>query len=123
MLYAGEKFAVFKAGSVAQLVNLVNGNKAPAFDLISTGNAGNGYGTGSVAAGQALLSKWVELPFAQTFVDEDSHYMLVHGKAITNGIINLDIQTPTAQSTWKLNVSYIYNSTLLFSQGTCDYVF
>jgi hypothetical protein len=47
----------------------------------------------------------------------------VHGKAITNGIINLDIQTPTAQSTWKLNVSYIYNSTLLFSQGTCDYVF
>jgi hypothetical protein len=123
MLYAGEKYAVFKAGSVAQLVNLVNGNKAPAFDLTSTGNAGDGYGTGAVPVGQALLSKWVELPFAQTFVDEDSHYMLVHGKAITNGIINLDITTPTAQSTWVLNVSYIYNSTLLFSQGTCDYVF
>lgn len=123
MLYAGDKYAVFKAGSVAQLVNLVNGNKAPAFDIISTGNAGNGYGTGSVAAGVQTLSKWVELPFAQTFVDEDSHYMLVHGKAITNGIVNLDIVTPTAQSTWVLNVSYIYNSTLLFSQGTCDYVF
>jgi hypothetical protein len=129
MLYAGEKFAVFTngggtgGGSLAQLYNLLNGNKAPAVDVTSTGNAANGYGTGSVAAGTTTLSKWVELPFAQTFVDEDAHYMLVHGKPITNGIVNLNITTPTAASTWQLNVSYIYNSTLLFSQGTCDYVF
>ena len=129
MLYAGEKFAVFTnsggsgGGSLAQLYNLLNGNKAPAVDVISTGNVANGYGTGSVAAGTAILSKWVELPFAQTFVDEDAHYMLVHGKPITNGIVNLNITTPTASGNWQLNVSYIYNSTLLFSQGTCDYVF
>ena len=129
MLYAGEKFAVFTngggtgGGSLAQLYNLLNGNKAPAVDVTSTGNAANGYGTGSVSAGTTTLSKWVELPFAQTFVDEDAHYMLVHGKPITNGIVNLNITTPTAASTWQLNVSYIYNSTLLFSQGTCDYVF
>jgi hypothetical protein len=124
MLYAGEKYAVFKGGSVAQLVNLVNGNKAPAFDNVSTGNAANGYGyPAGLPNGTNYLAKWVELPFAQTFVDEDSHYMLVHGKAITNGIVNLDIVTPTASDKWVLNVSYIYNSTLLFSQGTCDYVF
>ncbi len=42
---------------------------------------------------------------------------------ITNGIVNLQVQTPSAQSDWVLNVSYLYNTTLLFSQGTCDYVF
>jgi hypothetical protein len=129
MLYAGEKFAVFSnqggsgGGSVGQLYNLLNGNKVPAFDNVSTGNAANGYGTTSVAAGTGYLSKWVELPFAQTFIDEDAHYMLIHGKPITNGIVNLNLTTPTAASTWVLNVSYIYNATLLFSQGTCDYVF
>ena len=129
MLYAGEKYAVFSnqggtgGASLGQLYNLLNGNKAPAFDNLSTGNAANGYGTGAVAAGSGYLAKWVELPFAQTFVDEDAHYMLVHGKPITNGIVNLNITTPTASANWVLNVSYIYNATLLFSQGTCDYVF
>jgi hypothetical protein len=33
------------------------------------------------------------------------------------------VTAPSAQSDWVLNVSYIYNTTLLFSQGTCDYVF
>ena len=42
---------------------------------------------------------------------------------ITNGIVNLQVTTPSAQSDWVLNVSYLYNTTLLFSQGTCDYVF
>jgi hypothetical protein len=48
---------------------------------------------------------------------------LVHGKAITNGITNLLLTTPSAQADWVLNVSYVYNATLLFSSGTCDYVF
>jgi hypothetical protein len=129
MLYAGDKYAVFSnsggtgGGSVAQLFNLINGNKISAFDNVSTGNAANGYGTGAVAAGTGYLAKWVELPFAQTFVDEDAHYMLVHGKPITNGIVNLNLTTPTASANWVLNVSYVYNATLLFSQGTVDYVF
>ena len=129
MLYAGDKYAVFSnsggtgGGSVAQLFNLINSNKISAFDNVSTGNAANGYGTGSVAAGTGYLAKWVELPFAQTFVDEDAHYMLVHGKPITNGIVNLNLTTPTASANWVLNVSYVYNATLLFSQGTVDYVF
>jgi hypothetical protein len=53
--------------------------------------------------------------------------MLVHGKPITNGIVNLDINLPAAYENgtadWLLNGSYVYNTTLLFSQGTCDYVF
>jgi hypothetical protein len=117
MTYAGDVYARYEYGSSA-LWNLINGNKAPAFD----NNAAVDNGAGAFAA-EPLLSQWVELPFAQTLVDEDSHNILVHGKPITNGIVNLSVQPPFSAADWVLNVSYIYNTTLLFSQGTCDYVF
>lgn len=115
MTYAGDVYARYELAS-SPLWNLINGNKAPAVDNLTVvaPPAGNP---------SAFLSQWVELPFAQTLVDEDSHYTLIHGKPITNGIINLTITTPSAQADWILNVSYVYNATLLFSQGTADYVF
>ena len=116
MTYAGDVYARYENGS-SPLWNLINGNKAPAFDSVVAADSGTAWTT---AAG---LSQWVELPFAQTLVDEDAHHILIHGKPITNGIVNLLLQTPSAQSDWVLNVSYNYNATLLFSQGTCDYVF
>jgi hypothetical protein len=116
MSYAGDIYARYENG-VGALWNLLNGNKSPAFDNVDVAGAAGAISTASV------LSQWIELPFAQTLVDEDAHYILVHGKPITNGIVNLDIVTPSAQADWVLNVSYVYNATLLFSQGTCDYVF
>jgi len=117
MTYAGDIYARYEFGSSA-LWNLINGNKSPAFDNNVVVDAGNQTFTAAPA-----LAQWVELPFAQTLVDEDAHNVLVHGKPITNGIVNLQVQTPSARADWTLNVSYIYNTTLLFSQGTCDYVF
>ena len=117
MTYAGDVYARFEYSS-SPLWNLINGNKVPAVDsLITSSQAANNL---TQTAG---LSYWVELPFAQTMIDEDSHHILVHGKPITNGIVNLQITPPSSQTDWVLNVSYVYNSTLLFSQGTCDYVF
>jgi hypothetical protein len=105
--------------ATSPLWNLINGNKAPAVDNLDI--------TATTLAGAAttspFLSQWVELPFAQTLVDEDSHYTLVHGKMITNGLCNLDITAPDNSADYVLNVSYVYNSTLLISQGTCDYIF
>jgi hypothetical protein len=82
--------------------------------------AGGGAGTFTSAS---QVSTYVELPFAQPFINEEEHNTLVHGKPITNGIVNLLLQTPSAQSDWVLHVSYVYNATLLMSQGTADYVF
>ena len=118
MLYAGDIYARYDNG-VGQLFNLINSNKSPAFDTIKTSvNAG---------APQAIpfLAQWLSLPFAQTLVDEDAHYILIHGKPITNGIVNLNnlVVPYTSGAGWTLHVSYVYNTTLLFSQGTCDYVF
>ena len=114
MTYAGDIYAQFTNGS-SPLWNLINSNKTPAVNVVNID------ANGALEAG--YLSQWVELPFAQTMIDEDAHHCLVHGKPITNGIINLDIVTPTGQSDWVLNVSYVYNTTLLISQGTCDFVF
>lgn len=119
MTYAGDIYARYDNAS-SPLWNLINGNKAPVVDNVLIGDNGANPG---VITEAATFSQWVELPFAQTLVDEDAHYILSHGKPITNGIVNLLVQTPSGQSDWVLNVSYLYNSTLLFSQGTCDYVF
>ena len=120
MLYAGDIYARYNNG-VGQLFNLINGNKSPAFDTVeATTNLAT-----NVVNAAPQLSQWLSLPFAQTLVDEDAHYILVHGKPITNGIINLNnLVIPYQSSTgWTMHVSYVYNTTLLFSQGTCDYVF
>ena len=117
MSYAGDIYARFDAQS-STLWNLINGDKYPGFQSISISDGGGG-----VATTTSQVSTYVELPFAQPFVNEDEHNMLVHGKPITNGIVNLLLQTPTAQSDWNLHVSYVYNTTLLMSQGTADYVF
>lgn len=117
MSYAGDIYARYDNGSSA-LWNLINGNKAPAAD----NNVFADSGTQTFTPSSALM-QWVELNFAQTMVDEDAHYTLVHGKPITNGIVNLLVTPPSSRNDWVLNVSYIYNTTLLFSQGTADYVF
>lgn len=116
MTYAGDIYARYESGS-SYLWNLVNGNKTPVVDnVIQTVN-------GASITEAPSTSSWVELPFAQTFEGEGDMNTLVHGKPITNGIVNLQLTAPSTQSDWVLNVSYLYNATLLFSQGTCDYVF
>lgn len=115
--YAGDVYSRFDSGS-SFLWNLINGDKSPIVDQVVL-SSGGGYSYTETPA----VSYWHELPFAQTFEGEGQMNTLVHGKPITNGIVNLDLTTPSAQGDWILNVSYIYNATLLFSQGTCDYVF
>lgn len=116
MTYAGDVYARYD-GESWQLFNLINGNKVPLVDTTYLTYGGGAYTDG------ADTSFWVELPFAQTFEGEGQMNTLVHGKPITNGIVNLQLSAPSSASDWTLNVAYIYNATLLFSQGTCDYVF
>ena len=126
MTYAGDIYARFDNQSSA-LWNLINDDKSPQVSM-------TGWLTGSPptentysAGGANPVAQWVTLPFAQTFLDEDAHYVLVHGKPITNGIVNLLVSPPlyngSVSSGWVVNVSYIYNTTLLMSQGSADFVF
>jgi hypothetical protein len=128
MLYAGDIYARYNNGT-GKLFNLLNSNKSPIYDVAEINYANNLVQNSPVLP---FASEWLELPFAQALCDEDAHYILLHGKAITNGIINLNNLvvpyvsggSPSAPGAgWTLNVSYNYNATLLFSQGSVDYVF
>lgn len=115
LTYQGDIYARFENRSSA-IWNLVNGNKAPVVDNIETF-------TGTPPTQAAFLSQWVSLPFAQTLMPDETNKILVHGLAIQNGIVQLDIVPPQDSVVYTLNVSYVYNSTLLLSQGTAEYLF
>lgn len=117
LTYAGDVYARYDGGS-SELWNLINGNKVPVVDNVVLSAGG-----GTTITATPAANYWVELPLAQTFEGEGQMNTLIHGKPITNGIISLQLTAPSTQNDWILNVSYIYNSTLLFSQGSVDYVF
>lgn len=117
MTYAGEVFANYSASS-HQLWNLINGKQSSKW-AGSTLTFGGGAYTGT-----ADTYYWVELPFAQPYVvTETGSRMLVGGKEITNGQVALTIATPDAQADYQLNVTYVYNSVLVFGSGSADFAF
>lgn len=118
LTYAGDQYCRFDAGS-SQLWNLVNGKFSPRVAGLTIGYAG-GYNTTPESYG------WVTLPLAQTFDSpETSSYMLVEGLQVTNGIVNIQFSLPFADATndWVLHLSYVYASTLVFSQNTSEFAF
>jgi hypothetical protein len=129
--YAGEIYARFDAGS-SQLWNLVNGRLTPGANDLTLADNGAGSGSGAITITTASLDQWVELPFGQSYDPVTAHSMYMSGKPITNGIVNLQFTmpltypgttTPLDAGSYTLHVSYVYNGVLMFSQGTCDYVF
>jgi hypothetical protein len=49
--------------------------------------------------------------------------MLSNGLGIANSVVNLTVDTGVSGAGVKLFASYLYNSTILISGGTCDYTF
>jgi len=110
-------YAQYSTSSLAQLMNLTNGNKAPAFSIT------NYTGASATLTKVPATGFFLELPFSQPNVDEDNHYNLIHGKVLTNGQVQLALQTPSAQADWILNVAPVYVTHLIMSQGTSEYQF
>lgn len=117
-LYAGVIYSQYNNGSSA-IWNLLDGTAPAAVEYSTLAQAGGGGFTST-----ATLNEWTELPFAQPTDGRDyTGEMLVNGKEITNGIVNLQITTPTAAADWTLHVVYVYNCTASFSRGSCELVF
>jgi hypothetical protein len=124
VLYAGVIYSQYDNGSSA-MWNLLDGTAPSAVDYSALALPP---APGQVLQSTGVLSEWVELPFAQPTGNDYDGEVLVHGKQITNGIVNLSI-TPPASATgaatdiYTLHVAYIYNCTASFSKGSCDLVF
>jgi hypothetical protein len=126
LLISGEVYAQYDAGSSA-LWNLVNDTKSPVVnDTHAT------FTTPTVTGARASQSQWAVLPLSQAVKSDPNTATVVKGLAITSGIITLQFSVPNkivttnAQppaNTWVLHVSPVMESTMLFSQGTCDFSF
>lgn len=112
--YAGDVYFRADAGSSA-LWNLVNSRQTPRVAGISLAYAGGAYSQ------TAENYAWAEAPFGQAYVDDTAQSMYVSGKEITNGIIQLQLRTPSAAADWVLHASYVYNTVIVFSAGTADF--
>lgn len=123
VLYAGVIYSKYDNGSSA-MWNLLDGTAPSAVDQNRLSIAG----AGLPLASTGTLSEWVELPFAQPTGNDYDGEVLVHGKQITNGIVNMTITPPASASNdatdiYTLHVAYVYNCTASFSKGSCDLVF
>jgi hypothetical protein len=114
-LYAGLVYANYQAGS-SQIWNLLDGTAPAAVNQSALVNSGAAW------TSVPVLSQWADLPFAQPSGSDYEADILVNGKEITNGIVNLQLTTPDA-SAYTLHVVYVYNCTVAFSKGSADLVF
>jgi len=114
----GEIFDVSIGGS-SQLLNLVNNKQASELAMtqyqIVTGNLA------PVAGG--FTATYLKVDFSQHSDPVTSSNLLVAGKSITNSIVNFQCDTPDGGDGWRLYWISLYNSSLVFSQGNCEYSF
>ena len=115
LTYNGEIFARFD-GSSAQLWNLAENEKLNSLPSYVTQNSGS---TGTTAA----PTYWIECPFAQVSKEWDRETKLIHGKPILNAVVSLQFDAPALSSSYVLHAMYIYNSSLLCSRGSAEYIF
>lgn len=71
-------------------------------------------------------SYWTWMPFAQHSEVLANESELAHGLSLMNSIVNLQVALPATGgtlNTYTVTAEYIFNSTLLFSRGSAEYVF
>lgn len=100
------------------LLDLVN-NKQPT--NLSTTRINPGAPFDPVEGG--FTSTYLKVDFSQHTDPVTGNNLLVAGKSITNSIVNFSCKTPDGQGGWTLKAVYLYNSSLIFAGGNCEYSF
>lgn len=124
LTYNGEIFFTSTA-TVSDLWNLVEDKKAANLQITDINPA-----TGAPAASGAQIAPWLLVKFSQVDIPYDREYDLLAGKPILNAVVQCQFDLPAlptiagqAATQWRLHAQYLYNSSLLMSRGSCDYVF
>ena len=114
LTYNGEIFSRFDSGS-NQLWNLASAEKSASYSQVQYSTAATGT--------TSVTSYWTQCPFAQVSVPFDNEMKLIHGKPILNAVVNLTFDVPALSSSYVLHAMYLYNSSLLCSRGSAEYIF
>ena len=116
----GEIFDVSIGGS-SQILNLVNNKQSSEIAMTQYGL--NATTNALVPAVGGFTATYLKVDFSQHSDPVTSSNLLVAGKSITNSIVNFQCDTPDGQTGWRLFWVSLYNSSLVFSQGNCEYSF
>jgi hypothetical protein len=76
--------------------------------------------SGSAGSPAQIVQSYVKLDFAQVYVPGERESTLIHGKPILNAVVQLAFTAPAAGV---LHAMYLYNSSLLCSRGSAEYIF
>ncbi len=118
----GEIFDVSVFGS-SQLLNLVNNKQASELAMTRYELAGVAPNETLVPVVGGFTATYLKVDFSQHADPVTSSNLLVGGKSITNSIVNFQCDTPVGQTGWRLYWVSLYNSSLVFSMGNCEYSF
>jgi hypothetical protein len=113
LTYNGEIFSRFDVGSAPLWAMTTNEKVAAVSTSLRQTNA----------SANAYSSPWVECPFAQVMVPRGREAALIHGKPILNAVVNLQFDVPALSTAYVLHAMYLYNSSLLCSRGSAEYIF
>lgn len=118
VLYAGLVYSQYENGS-ARIWNLLDSTAPSAVNQSALAI------TAGAWTSTPVLSEWCELPFGQPSGSDYEADILTHGKEITNGIVNMEVIVPDGGGAagWTCHIIYVYNSTLVFSRGSCEITF
>jgi hypothetical protein len=106
------------------------GTSSQIWDLLGTdvpsnyaGSRLTDLGSGQGWDSEDVLVNWINLPFSMIYEQLSASSLYVTGKSIENAVVNLQLATPQAKSTYVLKAVYAYNSLLFMSAGSAEYLF
>lgn len=103
--------------NASQLLSLCELKTAATYSNSILADAGGG-----VASATPVASPWIRVPFAQVAEALSNETNTTLGLAIANSVVNVTVQFPVSGS-YRLSASYEYVSELMFTRGSCEYVF
>ena len=118
----GEIFDVSIGGS-SQILNLVNNKQASEIAMTQYALSGTAPNQILVPVNGGFTGSYLKVDFSQHSDPVTSSNLLVAGKSITNSIVNFVCDSPDKSTGWRLYWVSLYNSSLVFSQGNCEYSF
>jgi hypothetical protein len=118
--YAGNIIHRAKSGAMLQLLDSLFTDVPSYFNNILLSDAAN---NGTWAESDATLSNFVHMPLAQKYEQLSAEVVQMKGLYIANGVMNLQIKTPSAKTTWRLVYIPVYNTGLSFQNGVMQYLF
>jgi hypothetical protein len=117
VLYSGTIYSQYNNSS-SVIWNLLDGTKPP----VVTQSKLTAAAITGVFSSSPVASQYVLLPFGNPSGDDYEAEVLTHGKPILSGLVNLVVTAPTDDA-YTAHVSYIYNSTLVFSKSSAEFRF